>query len=71
MDGWTHSLPVSTTMTKEKTTVLSEGNLVFNDQSFFVKGYEIHMGETKMTKTYHHLSSFLIVSMDVKHLKIV
>ena len=49
MDGL-HLLPVSTTMTKEKTTVLSEGELVFNHQSFFVKGYEIHMGETKVSE---------------------
>ena len=49
MDGL-HLLPISTTMTKEKTTVLSEGELVFNHQSFFVKGYEIHMGETKVSE---------------------
>ncbi|QGQ45046.1 cobyric acid synthase [Metabacillus sediminilitoris] len=38
--------PLTTTMTKEKTTMLSEGELVFNQKSFRVKGYEIHMGET-------------------------
>ncbi len=39
--------PLTTTMTKEKTTLLSEGELVFNQKPFNVKGYEIHMGETK------------------------
>ncbi|RBW67880.1 cobyric acid synthase [Bacillus taeanensis] len=52
-------LPLSTTITKEKTTLLSEGQLQFNDQIFQVKGYEIHMGETKMVaqnRTLIHLS---------------
>ncbi|MBZ5749993.1 cobyric acid synthase [Metabacillus rhizolycopersici] len=41
-------LPLKTTITKEKTTKLSEGELQFGSQQFHVKGYEIHMGETFM-----------------------
>jgi adenosylcobyric acid synthase len=39
-------LPLSTTITQEKRTVLSEGILEFNGGTFHVNGYEIHMGET-------------------------
>ena len=43
-------LPVTTTITNDKTTVQSEGELVFNGKSFNIKGYEIHMGETKVSE---------------------
>ncbi len=39
-------LPIRTELLREKTTVLSEGELCFNNKSFMVKGYEIHMGVT-------------------------
>lgn len=39
-------LPGSTSITKEKTTVRSEGILQLFDKSFRVTGYEIHMGRT-------------------------
>ncbi|MDQ0246603.1 adenosylcobyric acid synthase [Bacillus fengqiuensis] len=39
-------LSLRTTMTKEKTTVLSEGTLTFEQMSIHVKGYEIHMGQS-------------------------
>jgi adenosylcobyric acid synthase len=42
-------LPIQTAITKEKTTVLSEGVLRLYRKSFEVTGYEIHMGETKPT----------------------
>lgn len=41
-------LPLHTTITQEKTTTLSEGVLTFDQQTFHVTGYEIHMGETKL-----------------------
>ncbi|WP_199426551.1 cobyric acid synthase [Thermaerobacillus caldiproteolyticus] len=37
-------LPIETTLKREKTTVLSEGVLMFAGERFHVKGYEIHMG---------------------------
>jgi adenosylcobyric acid synthase len=40
-------LPIDTTLEREKTTVLSEGILTFAGDSFFVKGYEIHMGHSQ------------------------
>ncbi|MBM7603002.1 adenosylcobyric acid synthase [Metabacillus crassostreae] len=41
-------LPLHTTITQEKTTTLSEGVLTYQKQNYLVKGYEIHMGETKL-----------------------
>ncbi|MCQ6279454.1 cobyric acid synthase [Bacillus sp. EB600] len=43
-----HLLPIQTTITKEKTTVLSDGMLELYGKSFSVTGYEIHMGETEV-----------------------
>lgn len=45
-------LPVRTTMTEEKTTVLSKGQASFGQQTFAVTGYEIHMGETIVVDNY-------------------
>ncbi|PLR80389.1 cobyric acid synthase CobQ [Bacillus canaveralius] len=42
-------LPIRTTITKEKTTLLSEGRLALYGKSYRVTGYEIHMGETEPT----------------------
>jgi adenosylcobyric acid synthase len=42
-------LPIKTAITKEKTTVLSNGSLNLYGKSFNVTGYEIHMGETRVT----------------------
>ncbi|XJZ28670.1 cobyric acid synthase [Bacillota bacterium Lsc_1132] len=42
-------LPIRTTITKEKTTVLSNGSLNLCGKSYSVTGYEIHMGETETT----------------------
>jgi adenosylcobyric acid synthase len=42
-------LPLRTTITKEKTTVLSNGLLHLYGKHFNVSGYEIHMGETYAT----------------------
>jgi adenosylcobyric acid synthase len=39
-------LPLHTTITKEKTTVLSEGMMNFQQTFMKVKGYEIHMGQS-------------------------
>jgi adenosylcobyric acid synthase len=39
-------LPIHTTITSEKTTILSEGTIHLNGQSHYVEGYEIHMGVT-------------------------
>ncbi|ACJ34529.1 cobyric acid synthase [Anoxybacillus flavithermus] len=39
-------LPIETTLACEKTTVLSEGTLVYKNEMFDVKGYEIHMGRS-------------------------
>lgn len=48
-------LPLRTTMTNEKTTVLTEGKLVFQNETFSVTGYEIHMGETIGEEGYQSL----------------
>lgn len=40
-------LPVRTVITKEKMTVLSEGTLLYKNNQYPVKGYEIHMGQTE------------------------
>lgn len=40
-------LPIRTMITKEKTTVLSEGKLTLFGKNYQVSGYEIHMGETE------------------------
>lgn len=40
-------LPVETVMTKEKTTVLSDGEIFYNNHCYPVTGYEIHMGRTE------------------------
>lgn len=48
-------LPIQTTITKEKTTVLSDGVLDLYGKSFRVTGYEIHMGETEATGECHGL----------------
>lgn len=42
-------LPIETTITKEKTTILSNGMLHLFGKNFHVTGYEIHMGETLST----------------------
>jgi adenosylcobyric acid synthase len=42
-------LPIETTITKEKTTILSNGVLHLFGKNFHVTGYEIHMGETVLT----------------------
>jgi adenosylcobyric acid synthase len=42
-------LPIETTITKEKTTILSNGMLHLFGKNFHVTGYEIHMGETLAT----------------------
>jgi adenosylcobyric acid synthase len=42
-------LPIKTAITKEKKTVLSNGSLNLYGKSFNVTGYEIHMGETRVT----------------------
>jgi adenosylcobyric acid synthase len=42
-------LPIWTTITKEKTTVLSEGMLHFAGKTMKVKGYEIHMGQSELS----------------------
>ncbi|CUA79335.1 cobyric acid synthase [Anoxybacillus suryakundensis] len=39
-------LPVATTLSCEKTTVLCEGRLTYKNKTFHVKGYEIHMGRS-------------------------
>lgn len=45
-------LPLRTTITQEKTTILSEGNLFFGDTVTHVSGYEIHMGQTSFDGEY-------------------
>jgi adenosylcobyric acid synthase len=45
-----HLLPIRTTITKDKTTVSSNGLLHLNGKHFNVSGYEIHMGETWTTR---------------------
>lgn len=39
-------IPLQTKITKEKTTILSKGTIVFNNNIVPVEGYEIHMGES-------------------------
>ncbi len=41
-------IPLQTTITKEKTTVLSEGTVAFKNVEIAVSGYEIHMGESQV-----------------------
>ncbi|MED4226532.1 cobyric acid synthase [Neobacillus cucumis] len=48
MDGL-QLLPIETTITKEKTTILSNGMLHLFGKNFHVTGYEIHMGKTVVT----------------------
>lgn len=43
-----HLLPISTVITKEKTTVLSKGIMTFRNHQFGISGYEIHMGQSKI-----------------------
>jgi adenosylcobyric acid synthase len=43
-------LPIYTTITSEKTTVLSKGTIHTNEQTHDVEGYEIHMGVTTFLK---------------------
>ncbi|MBO9129173.1 cobyric acid synthase [Bacillus sp. 165] len=43
-------LPIKTELLKDKTTVLSKGELAFNNRLFSVTGYEIHMGVTSYTE---------------------
>lgn len=43
-------LPVETTITKEKKTVQSEGEISFCGKIFNVKGYEIHMGTSLVSQ---------------------
>ncbi|WP_027409795.1 cobyric acid synthase [Anoxybacteroides tepidamans] len=45
-------LPIDTTLTQDKTTVLSEGTLMFADERFQVQGYEIHMGRSAACEGY-------------------
>ena len=45
-------LPIQTTITKEKTTTLSEGLISFTGFDIPVKGYEIHMGQSTYGNTY-------------------
>ncbi|OIJ19284.1 cobyric acid synthase CobQ [Anaerobacillus alkalidiazotrophicus] len=45
-------LPLKTTITKEKTTILSEGTLSFGKYFTKVSGYEIHMGKTSFVGDY-------------------
>lgn len=47
-------IPMKTSMTHQKTTVLSEGIVIFQGQSIPVSGYEIHMGESHYEKSYNH-----------------
>jgi adenosylcobyric acid synthase len=48
-------LPVATTITKEKTTVQSEGQLSFCGNIFNVQGYEIHMGASEVGEGVENL----------------
>lgn len=43
-------LPLYTVMTEEKTTVQSQGIITYDKKQFSIKGYEIHMGQTRFTK---------------------
>ena len=48
-------VPMKTTMTLNKTTVLSKGIAHFGDVRISVEGYEIHMGETYLEEDWNHL----------------
>lgn len=48
-------LPVRTTISKEKTTILSKGSLTIFGNSYQVTGYEIHMGITDRAHQYEAL----------------
>lgn len=48
-------LPLSTTITQEKTTVLSEGTLKLFNKDISVTGYEIHMGESEIHDMFEAL----------------
>lgn len=43
-------LPLNTVMTEEKTTIQSQGILIYDGKQFSIKGYEIHMGQTSLTE---------------------
>ncbi|EKN64295.1 cobyric acid synthase [Schinkia azotoformans] len=45
-------LPIQTTITKEKTTTLSEGLISFGGFDILVEGYEIHMGQSTYGDSY-------------------
>ncbi|WP_227935536.1 cobyric acid synthase [Alkalihalobacillus deserti] len=47
-------IPMKTSMTSNKTTVLSEGIALFGEENIPVTGYEIHMGESYYEKEYNH-----------------
>ncbi|SOC11436.1 adenosylcobyric acid synthase (glutamine-hydrolysing) [Ureibacillus xyleni] len=47
-------VPMTTTMTLNKTTVLSKGIAHFGNEKIPVEGYEIHMGETNLEEDWHH-----------------
>lgn len=55
MESGLKLFPMKTTITKEKTTILSEGILTFDNSAFQVSGYEIHMGKTKFEGKYQPL----------------
>ncbi|MFC0560219.1 cobyric acid synthase [Halalkalibacter alkalisediminis] len=46
-------IPMRTSMTHKKLTVLSKGKAVFGEENIPVSGYEIHMGESLYEKTYN------------------
>lgn len=46
---------MTTTMTKHKTTVRSEGVVTFGKEEIPVEGYEIHMGESQFEENCHYL----------------
>ncbi|MED4454692.1 cobyric acid synthase [Metabacillus fastidiosus] len=48
-------LPANTTMTANKTTVRSQGELIYDGKKISIDGYEIHMGETVFTGQYDSL----------------
>lgn len=50
-----HLLPITTTMTAEKKTTLSEGTIKIEEHNYHVEGYEIHMGVTRFLKPCTHL----------------
>ncbi|WP_202081131.1 cobyric acid synthase [Caldalkalibacillus salinus] len=47
-------LPIKTTLTKEKTTIRSQGRLQFGHTSYDIEGYEIHMGLSEMVDRHTH-----------------